>query len=42
VVIVTVYDTYLHDPRLALANGHVIKTCFAPAELKEQISKALS
>lgn len=42
VVIVTAHDTYLHDPHLALANGHIIKTCFAPAELKEKISKALS
>ena len=42
VVIVTAHATYLHDPRLALANGHVIKTCFAPAELKEKISKTLS
>lgn len=42
VVIVTAHDTYLHDPRLDLANGHVIKTCFAPNELKEKISNALS
>ena len=42
VVIVTAYDTYLHDPRLSLANGYVIKTCFAPDELKQKISNALS
>lgn len=41
VVIVAAHDTYLHDPRLDLANGHVTKTCFAPDELKEKISKAL-
>ena len=42
VVIVAAHDTYLHDPRLALANGHVVKTCFAPDELKQKISNALS
>jgi DNA-binding NtrC family response regulator len=42
VVIVTAYDTYLYDPRLSKANGHVIKTCFAPNELKEKITHALS
>ena len=42
VVIVAAYDTYLHDPRLALANGSVVKTCFAPDELKQKISNALS
>ena len=42
VVIVTAHDKYLHDPRLDLANGYVIKTCFAPDELKEKISSALS
>ncbi len=42
VLIITAYDTYLHDPRLSQADGYVVKSCFADNELKQKIATLLS
>jgi DNA-binding NtrC family response regulator len=41
VVIVTSHDIHFFAPRFALANGHVVKSCPAPNELKQRKSDIL-
>ena len=39
--IVTAYDSYVNDPRLSQADGHIIKSFSAFDELKERIVHVL-
>ena len=41
VIIVTAYDSYADDPRLALAAGYVVKSFISFGELKQKIADVI-
>ena len=41
VIIIAEYDKYLYEPQLELAEGYVVKSCFAVKKLKQQMDAIL-